>query len=159
MSTVVRAMRKVILRADHSRRGSRAKWLPGSMRKQRDAAELMTQTREALDRVEDQVVYGGIIFLNAEQIGSLPGEEDASIHSGPLPEMEYFRWPLSPAARLAARVVRKLISPFIRRQERFNLDLLEALQRMEDRLETQQYVARQLRHRIAELEERLGNWE
>jgi hypothetical protein len=153
------SMRHILLRPMYTRGPEVAAPLPESMRKPSDACTLMTEAREALDRIEDQVFFGGVIFLNAEQIGTLPSREQAAIYSGPLPAMEYFRWPVSWMARLASRIMRKLTAPFTRRQERFNLDLLETLHRMEDRLETQQHVARQLRHRIAELEERLGSWE
>ena len=157
---VVRSsMRRVLLRPMYVRGQGTAAQLPESMRRQSDASALMTSARDALDRIEDQVIYGGVIFLNAEQIGSLPTPDRAAVHSGPLPQMEFFRWPVSWAARMTASFVRKLAAPFTRRQERFNLDLLESLHRMEDRLETQQHVVRQLRHRIAELEERLGSWE
>jgi hypothetical protein len=163
MTTIQRAlrssMRRLLLRPNTVPDPGLSPALPESMRRQTDAVDVMTQARESLDRIEDQVIYGGVVFLNAEQIGTLPLPDQAAVHSGPLPPMDFFRWPVSGMARVVARMVRKLAAPFTRRQERFNLDLLEAMRRMEDRLETQNHLMRQLRHRIAELEERLGSWE
>jgi hypothetical protein len=148
------ASRRVLLRPDSGAAAAQGAPLPESMRRQSEAADLLAQMRLALERVEDQVVFGGVIFLNAEPIGALPNPDQAAVHSAALPSFDFFRWPFSALARLAARCVRKFASPFTRRQERFNLDLLETLRRLEDRLETQQHVCRQLRHRIALLESR-----
>jgi hypothetical protein len=159
MTIIHRAARLLLLHPAYARGPRFAGTLPESMRRQSNVSTLMSETREALDRVEDQVIFGGVIFLNTDQIGTLPSREQAAIHTGPLPGMEYFRWPVSLIARFASRAMRKLCAPFTRRQERFNLDLLETLRRMEDRIESQQHAARQLRQRIMELEERLGSWE
>lgn len=153
------AAQRILLRPNFARGPRFAAPRPDSMRRQSDAATLMTEIHEALDSVEDQVIFGGVIFVNAEQIGTLPQRDSAKIHSGLLPKMEYFRWPVSMLARVAIRVVRKLISPFARQQERFNLDLLDTLRRLDDRTESQQHTIRQLRQRVAELEVQLRSWE
>ncbi len=125
---------------------------PSCMQRAAYALELMAQVHQAVERTDDQVVYGGVIFLNAQALGDLPNPDQASVHSDPLPPMDFYRWPISALARLAARIVRKFAAPFTKRQERFNLDLLESLRRLEARLETQQHVCRQLRRQLAELE-------
>lgn len=150
---------RILLRSKFARGQRFAGQCPDSMSRQTDATALMTEVHEALDTAEDQVIFGGVILVNAEQIGTLPRRDVARIHSGPLPEMEYFRWPFSAMARVAIRVVRKLTSPFTKKQERFNLDLLDTLRRLDDRLESQQHMIRQLRQRVVELEERLRSWE
>ena len=150
-----RSLRRLLLRAGVNGQAANRAPMPESMQRTVDAAELMAQMRQGLERVEDQVIYGGVIFLNAEALGALPNPDQASVHSAPLPAMDFYRWPISALARFAARLVRKLAGPFIKRQERFNLDLLESLRRIEARIETQQHTCRQLRMRVAELESKV----
>jgi hypothetical protein len=128
--------------------------LPECMRRTTEATDLMAQMREALDRPDEQVVVGGVIFVGTTTTVALPHPDEAAVYSAPLPSMDFFRWPLSALARRVAWIVRKLAAPLMRRQERFNMEFLAAVRRLESRLESQQLESRQLRLRIAELERR-----
>ena len=128
--------------------------LPESMRRTTEATDLMTQMREALDRPDEQVVVGSVIFVGTTRTVSLPHPDEAAVYTAPLPSMDFLRWPFSALARRTARIVQKLSAPLMRRQERFNVEFLAAVHRLESRLESQQLENRQLRLRIAELERR-----
>lgn len=157
--TVRRAMSRSV-RALMLRRWARSEApagpLPQSMMRPIDAPDLMVAVRDALDHAEDQIVYGGVIFLHAEEPGALPTPDQARVHTAALPPMDYFREPFAGMARLVSRIVRKLVAPLTRRQERFNLDLLEAVRKLEHRLEAQIAKCRELQFRVAELEEQLA---
>jgi len=126
--------------------------LPASMQKPVEALELMDLMREALDRDDERDHSSGVMFLRSEAACGLPAQAQAKIHSELLPAMDHYRWPLDRIARLIARAVRKLAAPFAKRQEQFNLDVLEAMKRLEARLDAQQRLCRQLQRRLGELE-------
>lgn len=151
---ISRSLRRVIIRPDVGPTSPVGSTLPASMQRPVDAIELMDQVRDALDRDDDRDVAHGVVFLRTPGLLGVPSPALARLHSEPLPAMEYFRWPFDRVARFAARVVRKLSAPFTRRQEQFNLELLETIRRLEGRLETQRQLCRQLQRRVAELETR-----